>query len=158
MRVYSVGVSVAPAGSVVVEEMRPDWFLQVEALPLVDGAPRSFGAELLPPSCPRVSRSAGLDFPSAGFCGTAVPVVQFHPRDVDLQRRDDDGVFRRRSFEIGDRRLPAGSGELLIQGVKRSLSGGAPPTALRLLRRGQVAQGRSCIFVYFRGPLCNCPL
>jgi hypothetical protein len=148
-RVHSVGFSRAPAGGVGAEGARPEWFLQVVVLPLVGGAPRSSGVELPPSSNLRVWRSARFDFPVAGFRGTAGPVFQDLPRDADSHRRDDGGGFWRRSYGIGVQRLPAGSGMLLIQGIVRSLSSGAPPTALRRLRRGRVAQGLGCNFFCF---------
>ena len=156
-RVHSVGLSRAPAGGVEAEEARSDWFLQVVVLPLVGGAPRSSGAELPPSSSSRISRSCWLGFPSTGFRGTAGPDRDL-PRDVDVHWRDDDGDLRRRSFGIGDRRLPAGLGMLLIQGIERSMSGGAPLTALRRLRRGRVAQGLGCNFVSSEGLCVICPM
>jgi hypothetical protein len=152
-RVHSVGFSRAPAGGVGAEGARPKWFLQVVVLPLVGGAPRSSGVELPPSSNLRVWRSARFDFPVAGFRGTA------GPRDADSHRRDDDGGFWRRSYGIGVRRLPAGSGMLLIQGIVRSLSSGAPPTVLRRLRRGRVAQGLGCnFFVSSEGLFVTCSM
>ena len=111
-----------------VEEARPEWFLQVVVLPLDGGAPRSSGVDLPPSSSPRFSGAARFDFPFAGFRGTA-DLVHELPKVADVHRRDDDGDLRRRSFGIDDRRLPAGLGRLLIQGIERSLSSGAPPTA-----------------------------
>jgi hypothetical protein len=111
------------------EEAWPVLFVQVVVLPLDGGVPRSSGVDLPPSASPRLCGAVRLVFPFAGIRETA-GLAQDLPIDADVQRRDDDGVFRRRSFGIGARRLPVGLGGLRIQGFKRSSSSGAPPTAL----------------------------
>ena len=104
-------------------------FLQA-AVFLLDGEVlRSFFVDLLPSASPGLRGAAWLVSPFAGVRETADP-AQERPTDADAQRRDDDGDLRCRSSGIGDRRLPAGLGGLRIQGIKRSSSSGAPPTAL----------------------------
>ena len=127
--ICKLGVSWVAAGGAMAEEARSVVVLQVTVLFLDGGAPRSSGVDPLPTASPRLCGAVRLVFPFAGGRGTA-DLAQEHSADAEAQRRDDDGVFRRRSFEIGARRLPACSGGLRIQGVKRSLSSGAPPTAL----------------------------
>ena len=111
------------------EEAQSVSVLQVAVLPLDGGAPRSSGVDLLPSASPGLSGAAWLVPPLAGVRRTADLALE-PPTDAELQRRDDDGDFRCRSFGIGDRRLPAGFGGLRIQGFERSWSSGAPPTAL----------------------------
>jgi hypothetical protein len=48
-------------------------------------------------------------------------------------------------------------GLLLIQGVLRSISGGAPPTALCRRRRRPVAVGLGCNLVLSEGLSVMCP-
>ena len=111
------------------KEARLVLFLQVAVLPLDGGAPRSSGVDLPPSASPGLCGAAWLVPPFAGVRETA-DLAQEHPTDAEMQRRDDDGDNRCRSFGIGDRRLPAGLGGLRIQGIKWSSSSGAPPTAL----------------------------
>jgi hypothetical protein len=111
------------------EEARPVLFLQAVVLPLDGGVPRSSGVDLPPSASPRLCGAVRLVPPSPDS-GRRRFWLRFHPMDAGVQRRDDDGVFRRRSFGIGDRRLPVGLGGLRIQGFMRSSSSGAPPTAL----------------------------
>ena len=111
------------------EEARSVVVLQVTVLFLDGGAPRSSGVDPSPTASPRLCGAVRLVSPFAGGRETA-DLVQEHLADAEVQRRDDDGDVRCRSFGIGDRRLPAGLGGLRIQGIKRSSSSGAPPTAL----------------------------
>jgi hypothetical protein len=84
------------------EEAWPVLFVQVVVLPLDGGVPRSSGVELPPSASLRLCGVVRLVFPFAGFRETAV-LAQDLPMDADVQRRDDDGDFRRRSFGIGAR-------------------------------------------------------
>ena len=109
------------------KEARSVSVLQVAVLLLDGGAPRRSGVDLLPSASPGLCGAAWLVPPFAGVRGTA-DLAQELPADVEMQRRDDDGDFRCRSFGIGAGRLPAGLGGLLIQGV-RSLGSGASAAA-----------------------------
>jgi hypothetical protein len=130
-----------------VEEASSVWFLQVAVLSPGGGAPRSSGAVLPPPSSQRFCGAARFGFPFAGDRGTADLVFE-DSKVADLHRRDDDGGFRRRSYGIGARRLPAGLGRFLFQGIERSLTSGAPPTALVVSSVVDLQEGR-VVFLLF---------
>ena len=140
------------AGGVLVEEARSEWLLQAVVLLLDGGAPWSSGVDLPPSSSPRFSGAGWFDFPFAGLRGTA-DLAQDLPEVAVVHRRDNDGDLRRRSFGIGDRRLPAGLGRLLIQGIERSLSSGAPSTAFVVSGVVKLQKGWFVIFFLMRALL-----
>ena len=139
------------------EEVQSVCVLQVVVLFLDGGALWSSGVDLPPTASPRPFGVVRLVFPFAGFRETADPVHE-HQIDTEVQRRDDDGVFRRRSSGIGARRLPACLGGLRIQGFKRSLSSGAPPTALVVSGVVELQKDWAVILFSFEGLFVTCPL
>lgn len=131
--------------------------MQVAFLHLDGGARRSSGVDLLPASSLQLRRPVRLDFPVAGVRGAADPACVDLLEVPGVVRLGDGGGFRCRSLGIVARRLPAGLGRLLLQGIKRSLAGGAPPTALRLLRRRLVSEGLVCNLFSSGDLSVNCP-
>ena len=152
----SVGVSCVAAGGVMAEEARPVKLLQVVVLPLGGGALRSSGVDLPPPPSPQLCGVARLGYPLTRFRGTA-DLDRERLEGAEAQRRDDDGDIRRRFFGIGDRRLPAGLGRLLVQGNEWSLSSGAPPTASSS-PAWSTCRRAGLYFHLLCGPFCNMPM
>jgi hypothetical protein len=74
--------------------------------------------------------------------------VYEHSKVPDLQRRDDDGGFKRRSHGFGARRLPVGLGMFLFQGIERNLTSGAPPTAFVVSGVVDLQEGRDVILLF----------
>jgi hypothetical protein len=116
------------AGGAEEEMASPAVLLQVEDFLFGGGVRWSSAADLPPRPCWLLCGAAVCGFPFAGCCGMA-DLASTVVQEVGEVRFDDDGVRWCRSSVAGARRLPVRSGELSIQGVKESRSGGAPPTA-----------------------------
>jgi hypothetical protein len=112
------------------EEMAsPAVLLQVEDFLFGGGARWSSAADLPPRPRWLLCGATVCGFPLRRMPRDGGSGVDVFVQEVGEVWFGDDGVRWRRSSVAGARRLPVRSGELSIQGVKESRSGGAPPTA-----------------------------
>jgi hypothetical protein len=128
--------------------MRPVWSLQVVVF-LPDGVvPWSF--VLVPPPSSRSHLPGGVlsDFPALGS-------MRWRRQQIEISKKK----MRRFGSSTGALSGVGPPGPVLgdfplawglppIQGVKGGSGGGAPPTAAAGRRRGQIAEGLCCIFVF----------
>ena len=138
------------SGGVEEEIASPAMFLQVEDFFFGRGARWSSAAVL--PLRPRwlLCGATVCGFPLRRMPRDGGSGVDDFVQEVGEVWFGDDGVRWRRSSVAGARRLPVRSGELSIQGVKESRSGGAPPTAPWTTTWSGYSGGLDCNFVLCR--------
>jgi hypothetical protein len=153
-RVHSVGCLRCPAGGVGEEVARPVLLLQVVVFLFVGGAPRSSAVDLPSLPCPQLYGAAVGAFPLPASVGRRSRFPK-----ISWKRMLRFGASTTAASGVGPLwpvlgDFPSARGLLLIQGVKGSRCGGAPPTA-PCRRRGRGAGGSCCNFLIFCVPFCN---